>query len=209
MFSWFKKKESAVPLLSLIKKGFYEENDPFSAIHEDTYKMQEQMLDSEFGADNVQVETKISFLYVRHFSYSSMYVQGLISDEDYAAADNSIMNIIPSYWDIISKRGLSASEMDSLEKKVMGDVAAFIYSYDKRLTREAVLNVQVMAEKQIAIFSALYKIFLNQGDSSHLAMHKSGVILTPDFCINFLNNGGWDRVNDDFDSTVEKVAKFV
>lgn len=34
MFGWFKKKESAVPLstvplLSIIDKGSYEENDPF------------------------------------------------------------------------------------------------------------------------------------------------------------------------------------
>lgn len=203
MFSWFKKKESTVPLSSIIEKGSYEENDPFSAIHEDINKMEEQILGSKFGGDKIPIETKISFLYAQHFSYSSMYVQGLISDEDYAAADNRIMNLIHIYWDIISKRGLSASK-----KSVMADVAAFIYSYDNRLTKEAVLNVQVMAEKQIAIFSALYKKLLDQGNSSHLAMHKSGLILTPDFCINFLNNGGWDRVNDDFDRTVEKVDIF-
>lgn len=203
MFSWFKKKESTLPLLSIIEKGSYEENDPFSAIYEDINKMEEQILGSKFGGDKIPIETKISFLYAQHFGYSSMYVQGLISDEDYAAADNKIMNLIHIYWDIISKRGLSASK-----ESIMADVAAFIYSYDNRLTREAVLNVQVMAEKQIAIFSALYKKLLDQGNSSHLAMHKSGLILTPDFCINFLNNGGWDRVNDDFDRTVEKVDAF-
>ena len=203
MFSWFKKKESTLPLLTIIEKGSYEENDPFSAIYEDINKMEEQILGSKFGGDKIPIETKISFLYAQHFGYSSMYVQGLISDEDYAAADNKIMNLIHIYWDIISKRGLSASK-----ESIMADVAAFIYSYDNRLTREAVLNVQVMAEKQIAIFSALYKKLLDQGNSSHLAMHKSGLILTPDFCINFLNNGGWDRVNDDFDRTVEKVDAF-
>lgn len=213
MFGWFKKKESTAPLstvqlLSIIEKGSYEENDPFSAIHEDINKMEEKVLGSKFGGDKIPIETKISFLHAQHFGYSSMYVQGLISDEDYAAADNRIMYLIHTYWDIIRKRGLSASKIDILEKSVKADVAAFIYSYDNRLTREALLNVEVMAEKQIAIFSALYKKLLDQGTSSHLAMHKSGLILTPDFCINFLNNGGWDRVNDDFDSTVEKVDRF-
>ena len=213
MFSWFKKKQSTEPLLivqlsSIVKKGFYEENDPFSAIHEDINRMEEQILGSKFGENKIPIETRISFLYVQHFSYSSMYIQGLISDEDYAAADNKIMYLISTYWDLIGKRGLSASEVDSLAKSVMADVATFIYSYDNRLTREAVLNIQVMAEKQIAIFTAMYKIFLDDGNSNHLAMHKSGLIITPFFCIDFLNNGGWDRVNDDFDRTVKKVDKF-
>lgn len=72
MFSWFKKKESTVPLSSIIEKGSYEENDPFSAIHEDINKMEEQILGSKFGGDKIPIETKISFLYAQHFSYSSM-----------------------------------------------------------------------------------------------------------------------------------------
>ena len=72
MFSWFKKKQSTEPLLivqlsSIVKKGFYEENDPFSAIHEDINRMEEQILGSKFGENKIPIETRISFLYVQHF----------------------------------------------------------------------------------------------------------------------------------------------
>ena len=196
MFDFLKKKThlESIRLVNIVPTS---SSDSFDACFQEVKKDLDDFIQS---SENLDSEILMPILYTYRLATAGLYHQGLLSKEDYDISDQAHFNLMVKIGSNITKQEQIDFQENSLEHSM--ELLRIYYPTLKKSDGRALI---VSAKNGVSIFQALLQALNGKLKDHALSNEICSSIVTPQFCIAFINYSLWDPANDGFSMTIKKV----